>query len=135
MGSVGRCSWFELLLAQMPASQIHEHILKTRLARREMFQLRGKSINLFEQRRNSPVRLADAEAHSSIFIAHGLNSRERAPRRTVAMRIARKCEFNHVMSPEFLNQLGRCSLGNNLPVINNRNSITQTLGLVHVVRG
>src|SRR6516225_3338935 len=82
------------------------------------------------------MRLTDVETDKAIFLADALDAGKSRPDfERGCGGIAAHVEFDHVRSTEPLDQLHRRAFGDDLTVIDDGETIAETLGLVHVVRG
>src|SRR5690349_17153961 len=86
-----------LFVAQVPARQTNKHVLQACLTRGKVQQLRPPVLERREQRRDSFVRLVDAEYNSAVFLVNALHPGKALPAFNIVMAIFSRAEFEHVM--------------------------------------
>src|SRR5215469_15223545 len=82
------------------------------------------------------MRFVDAKAVQAVLAANGLHAGQASPDFVAyPVLVALDREFHDVVPAKAGDQLGWGSLGDDLAIVDDGNSIAQTLGLVHVMRG
>src|ERR1039458_2910627 len=130
--AINRTSFFP----QVPPGQTYKYVFQTGLSGGQMLQLASPLPDRIQQGRNRQVRLLHTQRHHAVILAHRFHARQRAPslkRRPVGTPAHHK--LHDVMPAQALYQVWRRTLGDDLPMIHNRQAITQPLGLIHIMRG
>src|ERR1700738_2888604 len=118
----------------MAPRQSYENIFPTGPARGQAQKLTPLPFHLVEQGGNRQVQFLNVECYQAIVPAYRFNAGQLAPgfqRR--AVRISSHRKLDNVMSAQALDQIWRRTLCNDLTLVHDRQPVTESLRLVHIV--
>src|SRR5258705_1572796 len=123
-------------ITELPPGERDEHVVERGVMCREQRQLHAALFEQREQRRKRAVQLYDREGEPIAARPHGGAAPHLPQDFHEILRDAafRRREVPHVVRAQRRNQLLGSSLGDDLPVINDRDATTEALGSSHVMR-
>src|SRR5258706_1622935 len=104
------------LVAQMPASQIDEHILQRGVMSRKSGQGASGLLEMREQQRQRFVQVLDRQRKTIRMRFDGMNPGQSAESGFVERAIA--LYLHHIRAAQGLNQFSRCAKGDDFPFLN-----------------
>src|SRR5882762_10385189 len=123
-------------ITELPSRQRDEYVVERGVMGREQRQLHAALFEQREQRRERAVQLYDREGDAIAARPHGGDAPHLPQDFHEILRDAafRRREVHHVVRAQRRNQLLGSSLGDDLPVIHDRDAIAEALGFLHVMR-
>src|SRR6266700_5762460 len=118
----------------MAPRQSYENIFQTGLPRGQAQKLTFLPFDFIEQSGDRQVKFLHVEGYQAIVLACRFNARQLAPRfQRRAIRISSHRKLDNVMSAQAFDQIWWRTLRNDLTVVHDREPVTQSLRLVHIV--
>src|ERR1700724_2654124 len=119
----------------MAPRQSYENIFQTGLPRGQAQKLTSLPFHFVEQGGNRQVQFLHVECYQAIVpLAYRFNARQLAPRfQRRAIRTSSHRKLDNVMSAQALDQIWRRTLRNDLTMVHDRQPVTESLRLVHIV--
>src|SRR5579884_1074428 len=122
------------LVAQRVPGGAQEHVVQARTAERDRLQRQAGAVEQAEDGRQRRLAPLDVQADAVVLAARLAHERLRRQQRRRGGRVAVHAEQHDVAGYLALERVGG-ALGDDLPVIDDRQAVAQRVGLLQVVRG
>src|ERR1035437_3787871 len=120
-----------ILVAQMAAGQVDEHVFEGGVVRREAGQGTASALKMSEQEWEGFVQLLDGERKPFTAPSNGMNPRQSTHAAFLHRSIAR--ELDHFGSAEQLDEFARATQRDDLALIDYGHPVAEPLRFVHVM--